>query len=92
MRGAWPAAALLAVLAGASATHAAGDDTRPPAAAMRTEAQIQAMDVDRDGKITREEAARHPELLEVWKERDRNGDGALEASELSGSGGGSLGE
>lgn len=72
------AAALLALLAlFAAATHAG--DAKPPAAAMKTEAQIQAMDADRDGKITREEAAGHAELLDLWKERDRNGDGALEA-------------
>jgi len=84
-------AALLACITCAGVSQAAGD-TKPPAAAMKTEAQIAAVDVNRDGKITREEAAGHPELLEVFKERDRNGDGVLEASELSGSGGGALGE
>lgn len=57
-----------------------------------TEAQIQSLDRDRDGRLLREEARSQPRLLELWEDLDRDGDGVLSAAEIGGTGGGPLGE
>lgn len=56
-----------------------------------SEAQIQQLDEDRDGRLSREEARRHRGLVEVFTRLDTDRDGYLSGAEISGSGGGRLG-
>jgi EF hand domain-containing protein len=49
------------------------------------------LDINRDGKISREEAKASSELSSRFNELDKNRDGSLTAEELSSSGGGSPG-
>jgi hypothetical protein len=45
--------------------------------------KLEILDKDRDGFVSREEAAAVPELLEAFERLDRNKDGKLDAGELA---------
>jgi hypothetical protein len=56
------------------------------------EQQIGEMDRNDDGRITRAEAHADGDLLRRWSQLDRDADGHLTASEIGGTGGGSIAE
>jgi len=49
----------------------------------REQVSFQAMDQDRDGYISHEEARTHTRLQQNWQQADQNGDGRLDEAEFS---------
>ena len=44
---------------------------------------MEALDADKDGNISQEEAQAHPVLVEKWTLIDANGDGQIDAAEFA---------
>lgn len=80
----FPAATLVALLPLASLA-AADDQTSDPAAPMSQAASFEALDTNKDGRISMPEASADPKLVESFATADKNGDGYLDATEFANS-------
>lgn len=77
-----PAATLVALLplAGLAATD---DQATDPATPLVQTASFEALDANRDGRISMPEASADPQLVENFAALDKNGDGYLDAVEFA---------
>jgi len=55
----------------------------PPPAASTAKPTLQALDKNRDGSISKDEAATDPELAKMFGQLDRNRDGKLDSGEFA---------
>ncbi len=59
----------------------AGDDREKPTKSTEQSASFDALDANKDGRISMPEASADPTLVESFSKADKNGDGYLDASE-----------
>jgi hypothetical protein len=77
--------ALLIPLAGFAAQDGRAPDPRTtdPATHARGSASFDALDANKDGRISMPEASVDPKLVEAFSTADKNGDGYLDSSEYA---------
>lgn len=73
-------AAMMIPLAGV-----ASDDKEKPKSSSETSGSFDALDTNKDGRISMPEASADPKLIESFSKADKNGDGYLDASEYESS-------
>ncbi len=79
-----PAATLVALLPLAGFA-AADDQAADPAAPLAQTASFEALDTNKDGRISMPEASADPGLVESFATVDKNGDGYLDPTEFANS-------
>ena len=63
----------------------AGDDREKPKTTTEHSGSFDALDANKDGRISMPEASADPTLVESFSKADKNGDGYLDASEYESS-------
>ena len=78
-------AALLPLAAAVAQTPPAdqGDQSSPPAQSARHGSSFDSLDTDKDGRISKAEAAADPNVSQQFSRYDKNGNGYIERDEVT---------